>query len=229
LVSDVVGPRALIFDMDGVLVDSNPFHLQKWTDLLNAHGIPYNPEELPRQILGQRNDHAFRRFFGPNLSAAESHRLSEELEGIFRDSFAPHAKPLPGLRELVEECHAAGLPMVVASSAMRKNIEFVVDALGFRPFFKFMISGDDVARPKPNPEIYLEAARRLGVEPGWCVGFEDSFVGVEAVKAAGMKCVAIASTFSPVDLQSQTRADHIVNSFKEVSLAKLRPLFDGQD
>jgi len=226
--SHSVLPRAVIFDMDGVLIDSNPFHLQKWIDLLNAHGIPYNPDELPRQILGQRNDHAFRYFFGPNLPDEENQRLSEELESIFRNTFGPHAQPLPGLRDLIMECHETGIPMAVASSAMRENIEFVADALNFRPFFKFMVSGDDVTHPKPHPEIYLEAAKRLEVTPETCVGFEDSFVGIEAVKGAGMKCVAIASTFSAEDLQSQTRADRIVKSFEELNLHELRRLFDGQ-
>ncbi|MGH9430348.1 MAG: HAD family hydrolase [Terriglobia bacterium] len=221
-------PQAAIFDMDGVLVDSNPFHLQKWTDLLNAHAIPYDASDLPRQILGQRNDHAFRYFFGPNLPAAENKRLSEELEQIFRDNFGPHAIPLPGLSKLIVECHDSGVPLAVASSAMRKNIEFVVDALKFRPFFKFMISGDDVKQPKPHPEIYLETAKRLNAKPEWCVAFEDSFVGIEAVKAAGMKCVAIASTFPFEDLQSQTRADRIVKNFKDLHLADLRSLFNGQ-
>jgi HAD superfamily hydrolase (TIGR01509 family) len=220
-------PQAAIFDMDGVLVDSNPFHLQKWVDLLEAHSIPYQREDLPRQILGQRNDHAFRHFFGPALPEEENKRLGEELEQIFRENFGPHAVAPPGLRELVTECHAAGVPMAVASSAMRKNIEFVVDALQFRPYFKFMISGDDVTQPKPHPEIYLEAAKRLGVSPKWCVAFEDSFVGIEAVKAAGMKCVGIASTFSVEDLKAQTGADSIVPGFEGLHLSDLRNLFVG--
>jgi len=226
--SNSVLPLAVIFDMDGVMVDSNPFHLQKWIDVLNAHGIPYNPDELPRQILGRPNDYAFRHFFGPDLPDEEIERLSGELEGMFRSSFAPHALPLPGLRELIMECHEAGVSMAVASSALRRNIELVVDALNLRPFFKFMVSGDDVTHAKPHPEIYLEAARRLEKSPGGCVGFEDSFVGIEAVKAAGMKCVAIASTFSAEELQSQTRADRIAKSFKELNLVELHHLFDGQ-
>ena len=227
MASNSLGPQAVIFDMDGVLVDSNPFHLQKWIDLLNAYSIRYDPDELPRQILGQRNDHAFRYFFGPDLPNQENKRLGEELEQIFRDNFGPHAVPLPGLRELVMECHDAGVPMAVASSAMRRNIEFVVDALQFRPLFEFMISGDDVTQPKPDPEIYLETAQRLNVKPEFCVGFEDSFVGIEAVKAAGMKCVAIASTFPAADLQNQTRADRVVNSFEGLHLSDLRRLFNG--
>lgn len=211
--------------MDGVLVDSNPFHLQKWIDLLNERGIPYDPAMLPSQLLGSRNDTAIRRFFGADVSPEETHRLSEELEARFRRDFKPHARPLPGLAVLIESAHRAGYPMAVASSAIPKNIEFVVDALGFRPYFRAMVSGDEVTHPKPDPEIYLKAAGKLGVEPGQCVAFEDSFVGIEAAKRAGMKCVGIASTFPLEDLRRETQADLVVASFKSLDLDRLRALF----
>ncbi len=220
-------PHAIIFDMDGVLVNSNPYHLQKWRDLLNEHGIPYDEAALPKQILGPRNDTAFRIFFGAQISKEESKRLSEELEAKFRRIFAPHAKPLPGLTELVEACHAAGIPMAVASSAICKNVEFVVNAVGFRRYFRAMVSGDEVSHSKPDPEIYLSAARKLGADPSGCAAFEDSFVGVEAAKRAGMKCVAVGSTFPMEELRRETRADLIVPGFEVVNLGNLRGLWSA--
>ena len=115
--------------------------------------------------------------------------------------------------------------MAVASSGLSKNVEFVVEALGFQPYFRCLVPGDDIKQPKPHPEIYLKAAEQLGLDPTVCVAFEDSFVGVEAAKRAGMKCVAIASTFPPKELQTQTRADLIVSSFEELSLESLRKMF----
>lgn len=218
-------PAAAIFDMDGVLVDSNPFHLRKWVDFLNDHGIAFNREDLPKQIFGHRNDTAFRFFFGAKLTKEDRHRLSEELEARFRKVFRPHAKPLPGLASLIAECHRAGLPMAVASSAMSKNVEFIVDALEFRPYFRYLVTGDEVTHPKPDPEIYLKAAGRLELDPARCVAFEDSFVGVESAKRAGMKCVAIGSTFSIAELRAQTHADLTVASFEELNLGSLRQLF----
>ncbi len=218
-------PEALIFDMDGVLVDSNPFHLQKWIDLLNQHRIPFNADELPQQVLGKRNDTAFRLFFGSRLRDENILRLSEELEEKFRQAFRPYAKPLPGLDALLARCYRAGLPMAVASSAMTKNVEFIVDALGFRSYFRCLVTGDEVSHPKPDPEIYLRTACKLGVKPASCVTFEDSFVGVESAKRAGMKCVAIASTFPTDELREQTRADLVVKSFAELSLSGLRQLW----
>lgn len=216
-------PAAAIFDMDGVLVNSNPYHLAKWVEFLDHHKIPYEEEELPELILGKRNDTAFRHFLGPDLTPEESHRLSEEIEENFRRVFKPHARPLPGLDALIKECHAAGIPMAVASSAVRANIEFVVDALGYRSYFRTMVSGDEVTHAKPDPEIYLMAANHLGIDPADAVAFEDSYVGIGAVKNAGMKCVAIASTFPFEKLEPL--ADLVIPSFEDINLEKLRALF----
>ena len=216
-------PAAVIFDMDGVLVNSNPFHLAKWVDFLDRHKISYKEEELPELILGKRNDTAFRHFMGPDLTQEEADRLSQEIEETFRKVFKAHAKPLPGLDALIKECGAAGIPMAVASSAVRENIEFVVDALGYRPYFRTMVSGDEVTHPKPDPEIYLKAADHLGIDPADAVAFEDSYVGIGAVKNAGIKCVAIASTF-PIE-RLEPLADLAVPSFEHINLEKIRALF----
>jgi beta-phosphoglucomutase len=219
-------PAAAIFDMDGVLIDSNPFHVRKWIALLKEHRIPFNAEELPKVILGHRNDSAFRHYFGEQLTHEQIHELSEELEAEFRQAFAPHARLLPGLRLLMEECHASGIAMAVASSAMTKNVEFIVEALDLRPYLRVILTGDEVSHPKPHPEIYLKTAAKLGLEPATCVAFEDSFVGVEAAKRAGIKCLGIASTFPAEDLRRETHADLVVPSFEVVSLQTLRQLFN---
>jgi HAD superfamily hydrolase (TIGR01509 family) len=218
-------PAAVIFDMDGVLVDSNAYHLQKWVDFLDQHRVPYNPDDLPSQVLGPRSDSSIRFFLGPRVSDSEVLRLAEELEEGFRRVFRPHAKPLPGVAALVAELHGAGVPMAVASSAIAKNVEFIVDVLGFRPYFRCLVTSDDVTHPKPHPEIYLKTAEKLGVPPALCVTFEDSYVGVESAKRAGMKCVAIASTFSLEELRQKTQADLTVQGFGELSLDALRRLF----
>ncbi len=221
-------PAAVIFDMDGVLVDSNPFHLQKWIAFLDEHGIPYVEEALPKQILGSRNDSLFRRFFGPQLTPEEMRRLGEEVEANFRKAFAPHARPLPGLESLVEEIHRQGIPIAVASSAIGKNVAFVIEALKFRPYIRTTVNGDEVIHAKPDPEIYLKTAGKLGIAPRACVAFEDSFVGVEAAKRAGMKCVAIASSFPLEELGAQTQADLVVSGFEVVRLATLQQLFQDR-
>lgn len=218
-------PAGVIFDMDGVLVDSNPFHLQKWAEFLNEHGIIFRSEELAKQVLGHRNDRAFRYFLGPQISEDRMRQLNEELEARFRRLFEPHAKPMPGVAELIGECHQTGIPMAVASSAPAENVEFVVEALGFTKFFSTLLAGEHVTHPKPDPEIYLKAAERLGVPPAECVAFEDSFVGAESAKGSGMKCVAIASTFPLEEWRRDGGADYIVSSLVELNLESIRRLF----
>ena len=225
--SEVLLPAAAIFDMDGVLVDSNPFHLQKWIDLLNERQLPFDREELARIALGPRNRTTIRHYFGDSLSETEVHQLSEELEEKFRQQIRPHAKPLPGLEPLIKELHQSDIPMAVASAGMRKNIEFMVDVLGLRPYFRYLISGEEMPHSKPDPEIYLKTAAALGVEPTACAAFEDSFVGVEAVKRAGMKCVAVTSTFPLEELRQKTHADLIVTSFEGLHFKTLQSLFSA--
>jgi beta-phosphoglucomutase len=220
-------PDAVIFDMDGVLIDSNPFHLRIWSEFLTLHGVSFNPETLGAEIFGQRDDYALRMFFGADLSDEQSLGWSEELEHNFREAFRAHARALPGAAELIRECHGQGIPMAVASSAMRKNVDFVVEALRLKPYFQAIVSGDEVSHPKPDPEIYLAAASHLGVAASRCVAFEDSPIGIEAVVRAGMKCVAIASTFAIEDLKKETRAHLVVRSFEELNLERLRALSDG--
>ena len=217
-------PGALIFDMDGVLVDSNPFHVQKWAEFLDEHGIRYTREELTQHVLGHHNDHAFQHFFQDRYNDEEITRLGEEIEARFRKAFHGHAQPFPGLEAFLAECHAAAIPMAVASSAMLKNVEFVVDELGFRPYFRCLFSADHVEHPKPDPEIYLRVAEELGIPPAFCIAFEDSTVGIESVKRAGMTCVAIASTFSAQELQRHGYADHVAAGFQELNLKTLRQL-----
>lgn len=218
-------PAAAIFDMDGVLVNSNPFHVQKWIEFLKAHRIPFDANAVPRQILGMHNDDAFRTYFGSSLTEAQMRQMGADLEAQFRKTFRPHARPVPGLLKLLNELVQADIPMAVASSAIRANVEFVIDTLALGRFFKALVTGDDVTAHKPAPDIYERAAREIGVEPINCVAFEDSLPGIEAARAAGMKCVAIASTFPMPELRAKSRADLVVESFEGLTLAALRGLF----
>jgi HAD superfamily hydrolase (TIGR01509 family) len=218
-------PAAIIFDMDGVLVDSNPFHLRKWVDLLQAHGIPFNEQELPKIVLGPPNDVTFHHYLGKDLSRDQLAELGEELEANFRREIGPHARAFPGVRRFIEECHAQGIAMAVASMAIAKNVNFIISALGLRNYFREVLALDEIVHPKPDPEVFLKAADKLGVNHAACAVFEDSFVGIEAAIRAGMKCVAIASTFPAEELRRKTHADLIVPSFEAVSLQMLRHLF----
>jgi len=219
-------PAAVILDMDGVLVDTNPFHVRKWEALLTEYGIAFDRNTLPMQVLGPGNDPTLRHFFGERMTADDRRRLSEDLEARFRAAFAPYAKPLPGVERLIAECHDRGVVVGLASAATSKNVFFILEALKLRPFFQVILTGDEVTHTKPHPEIFSKAAQKLALPPGDCVVIEDSFVGIEAAKRAGMKCVAVASTFPELELRARAQADLVVQTLEELNLQKLRQLFD---
>ena len=224
-VKNYQAPRAVIFDMDGVLVNSNPFHLEKWADFLHDQGVAFSKNDLPQQIFGVANQDCFRTFFGSKLSEKEMTKMEDVLEERFRKRFAPHMEPLPGLLLLIKELGSAGIPLGVASSAVGENVKFILETLELDSVFSGVVTGSDFPKPKPDPGIYLLAAQKLGVLPADCVAFEDSFVGIEAAKRAGMKCVGLASTFPAQDLGSKTNADKIIETFSDVTLTDLRVLF----
>jgi HAD superfamily hydrolase (TIGR01509 family) len=218
-------PAAVIFDMDGVLVDTNPFHVQKWEALLAEHGIGFDRKTLPKLVLGPGNEPTLRHFFGDRLTADDMRRLSEELEAKFRKAFAPHAKPVPGVERLISECHDHGVLVALASAAISKNVNFILEALKLRPFFHVILTSDEITQSKPHPEIYAKTAQKLGLLPPHCVAIEDSFVGIEAAKRAGMKCVAVASTFTAPELRAHAHADLVIQNLEALNLLKLRQLF----
>jgi HAD superfamily hydrolase (TIGR01509 family) len=218
-------PAAVIFDMDGVLVDTSPFHIRKWEALLADHGIVFDRKALPKLVLGPANEPTLRHFFGNRITADDGRRLSEELEAKFRKAFAPHAKPIPGVERLICECHDHGVLVALASAAISKNVNFILEALELRPFFHVILTGDEITESKPHPEIYAKTAQKLGLLPAHCVAIEDSFVGIEAAKRAGMKCVAVASTFTAPELRAHTHADLVIQNLEALNLEKLRELF----
>ena len=225
MTSNSLLPAAVIFDMDGVLADTNPFHVRKWEALLTEYGIAFDRKTLPMQVLGPGNDPTLRHFFGERITADERGRLSEELEARFRVAFAPHAKPFPGVERLITECHDQGVLVALASAAMSKNVFFILDALQLRPFFQVVLTGDEITQSKPHPEIFSKTAQKLALPPADCVVIEDSFVGIEAAKRAGMKCVAVASTFPESELRSRTQADLVAQTLEALDFKKLRELF----
>jgi len=204
--------------MDGVLVDSEPMHLRSYQEILGDHGIAYS-EQDNREFLGRKDivilDTLKQRH---NIERSAEDLLSEKeavLARLLKDDSVPRA----GLMSLLAEAHTHAVPMAVASSATLPTIELVVDTLGIRSYFRALTSGDEVAHGKPAPDVYLLAARRLGVDPWRCMAIEDTAAGIAAAKAAGMYCVAI-----PCDAtrhQDHSQADLQLDSLAELDLPSL--------
>lgn len=202
---------AVIWDMDGVLADSGPLHLEAWRRLASERGRGLTDEEF-RQTFGMRNDEIVTRLFG-DLPPACASLLAERKEGYFREAARAHLEARAGARRLLTELGNMGFLQALASSAPTANVELVLDTLGLRDSFQAVVTGADVRKGKPNPEVFLLAADRLGVPPERCVVVEDAVVGVQAAKAANMRCIAVTSTNTRQELR---QADLVVDSLDEL-------------
>jgi beta-phosphoglucomutase len=185
--------QGFIFDMDGVIVDSNPLHRVVWTEFNSQHGIT-TTDAMFERMYGRRTDAVIQDFFGDDLTPDDVFRLGAEKEALYREMMRPQLEIslVPGVREFME-AHQA-IPMAVATNAEPANLDFVLDEAGLGKYIRFKTNGYEVAMPKPAPDIYLKAAAGLGVDPKSCVVFEDSHSGVAAALAAGMKVVGITTT-----------------------------------
>jgi len=190
---------ALIFDMDGVIVHSTPLHNQAWQEYLRRHGIEQSMETIETKMLGKHNDAIVRIFFGDDLPAAVVARHGAQKEKLFREIMAPRLQEflVPGVCEFVR-AHAGG-PIAVATNAEAANVSFVLKGAGLEPYFQVVIDGHKVDKPKPDPEIYVATAQRLGIPPADCIVLEDSFTGVAAARAAGMRVVGLLTTAPHLD------------------------------
>lgn len=183
---------AVLWDLDGVLVDTARFHYLAYRRLMAELGR-HLPEERFRPLFGLRNDAILRDLLG-ELPAQRIRELARRKEEHFRRLVAGNVRPLPGAAELVRLLRERGLPQAIVSSTPRPNIDLVLASLGLAEAFREIVAEEDVRRGKPDPEGFLLAARRLGVPPAGCVVLEDAPQGVAAARAAGMRCLAVATT-----------------------------------
>ncbi len=189
----MAAPQAFIFDMDGVIVDSNPLHRVVWTEF-NARYSIMTTDLMFDRMYGKRTDAVIRDFFGDDLPEAEVLALGAAKEALYREMMRPQLEAclVPGVRAFLEG-HKA-MPIAVATNAEPENLNFVLDEANLGQYIRFKTNGYEVALPKPAPDIYLKAAAGLGVDPKACVVFEDSHSGVAAALAAGMRVVGITTT-----------------------------------
>jgi len=204
--------EAVLWDLDGVLVDTALFHYQAWCQLLSELGRSLSEEEF-RRTFGLRNDLILRDMLG-EVSAEEVKRLSERKEALFRQHAAGRVTLLPGAAKLVRRSRDRGRRTALVTSTPRANIDFVLEQVGLRGAFDTIVAAEDVSRGKPDPEGFLLAARRLGVAPERCLVIEDAPGGVEAARRAGMHSLAVTTTRPREDL---TAADAVVDSLNDAA------------
>lgn len=221
--SGTVTNLGVIFDWDGVVVDSSALHVQSWDQLSREEGKTL-PKGLKIGSLGVKTEYVITHLAGWTRDPAEVARIALRKEDIFREMVAAGGlDPQPGVVHFMQGLRALNIPCAVGSSAPRQNIEVGMDALGIRELVQAVATGDDVEHGKPAPDIFLKAAERLGHEPEHCVVFEDAPAGVEAARAAGMFVVGVLSAYSKERLGN---ADHLIKTFEELTTSDLLSWFE---
>lgn len=216
--------RAVIFDWDGVVVDSSAHHERSWEIVAERRGLPL-PEDHFKRGFGKKNNVII-----PDLGWATSNDEIEELardkEETYRALVREHGiAPLAGVRELLTALQAGGVSAAIGSSTERANLDLLLDLMDLRRFFQVIVSGEEVTHGKPDPSIFLLAAERLGQAPHDCLVIEDAHVGIEAARRADMTVLAVATTHPLSALQD---ADAAVESLSGVSPQTLRQITKGQ-
>jgi beta-phosphoglucomutase family hydrolase len=214
--------KAFIFDLNGTMINDMPYHTKAWQNLLNNDlGGNFTWDEIKPQMYG-KNPEVLVRMFGPNrFTMDEMNRLSYEKERRYQQEYLPYLELLPGLHNFLENAYQKGIPMAIGSAAIPFNIDFVLDNLNIRKYFKVIVSADDVILSKPNPETFLKAAQLLNVSPADCLVFEDVPKGAEAAANAGMQAVIITTTHEPGEFKHLPNVLHFAEDFNEEVVKRL--------
>lgn len=219
---------AIIWDVDGTLVDTAAHHFEAWRRFAAEIGRPFTRADFAA-TFGMRNPEILRQLFDPDADDARCAAWGERKEDLYRASVREEGTALlPGVARLLASFAEAGWPQAVGSSAPVGNLDLLLGVTDTRRYFSAVVTGDDVRRGKPDPEVFLTAAVKLGVEPHRCVVFEDAVAGVEAAKAGGMACVAVTFVdHHPAEKLRAAGADLIVASLEEVSVGQVAALMGG--
>ncbi len=208
---------AVLWDVDGVIIDSAEQHRQAWEQMAREEGLPYSDAAF-WATFGMRNADVLPRAFGVYGPPERIARLGDYKEELYRDLLRREAVALPGAKELMTALHTAGYRQALGSSAPVANLRIIIELLGLGDLLDGYISGETVAHGKPAPDIYLGAARLLDVAPAHCLVFEDAPAGVVAAHAGGMRCLGVRRAGQP-DAPGLEAADYVATTLREVNVA----------
>ncbi len=215
-------PYACIFDWDGVIIDSSRAHEESWERLALEVNQTLPPDHFVKGF-GRKNEFIIPEILSWTRDLPEIHRLSLRKEALYREVVQDRGQPaLPGAAIWLERLAAAGIPCAIGSSTHRANIELILDLIGLRQHFQHIVSAEDVTLGKPDPQVFLTAAAKLGYAPTRCVVFEDALVGIAAARAGKMRVVGVATTHPPEELGD---ADLVVRRLDELQPETLAAWF----
>lgn len=202
--------KAVIFDLDGTLLDNNSYHLQSWLEYLKNIGRDISEEEYNANINGRTNKDVIQYIYNRQMPEEEILKYTLEKEALYRKLYKPFIKPLAGLIDFLEVLKKKGIPMAIATSGIQPNIDFMFEEVPIKQYFTEVVNSSHITKGKPDPEIYLKVASLLRITPKNCLVFEDAVVGIKSAKAAGMKVIAVATTQPKEEL---SLADRIIDDY----------------
>lgn len=213
-----------LFDWDGVVIDSSKAHEESW-DMLGAEEQKPLPEGHFKKGFGRKNQEIIPEILGWTNDPEEIERLGDRKEALYREIVAEKGVDrIPGIEDFLESLQKAGIACAVGSSTPRKNVETILEMVGFGSYFQSIVCAEDVTQGKPHPEVFLTGASRIGIPAGSCAVFEDAYAGLQAAKAGRMKAVGLATTHPATALQPY-EPDLILENFLEFDAEKFRRLF----
>jgi HAD superfamily hydrolase (TIGR01509 family) len=215
--------QCVIFDMDGVICHTNPHHVVAFETFFDKYKIPYTNEEFEKHMYGKHNGYIMTHFFKRPITGEELAKLEYEKEAMFREIYKEKVETISHYLEFLNELKSRGFKTAVATSAPRANLDLIISTLQIKDKMDSMMSSEDVTFHKPNPEVYLKSAERVGVSASDCVVFEDSFSGVTAGLNAGMKVVGVLSTHTKEELPP---CDFYINDYSELNVDKILELLE---
>lgn len=206
--------KAVIFDMNGVIINDERIHQQSWKILCKKYNIRLTEEEFKNNIFGRTEADTFTYIFHKRLTPSEIEKLSAERVKIVIEIFKPNLALTDGLLQFLKSLKNKKVPIAIATSSRKPYTNFILDNLKIRTYFQKVVTAEDINKGKPDPEIYLLTAKQLSKPPENCVVFEDTLSGIKSAKAAGMQVIAITTTHKAEELSS---ADRVIRNFTEIT------------
>ncbi|SKC00832.1 HAD family hydrolase [Dyadobacter psychrophilus] len=213
---------AVIFDMDGVICHTNPYHSMAFREFFSKRDLSPTDEEFAMHMFGKSNSYILSHFLQRAIEGEELLQMENEKESLFRQIYEPYIDPIEGIVPFINDLQSNGVKLGVATSAPQANLDLILTKVPIRSHLGSIMASENVKKHKPDPEVYLTSARNLGVEPDQCVVFEDSFSGVSAAINAGMRVVGVLSSHTKEELPP---CNLYIENYREMSFQKIKKLF----
>ena len=215
---------AVIFDMDGVICHTNPYHSLAFREFFSARDLTPTDEEFAEHMFGKSNSYILSHFLKRPVTGDEFIQMEEEKEGLFRKIYEPHIQPIAGITDFISDLKQNNVKLGVATSAPYANLELILSRVNIREKLGSILASEDVKKHKPDPEVYLKSAANLGIAPDQCLVFEDSFSGISAALNAGMRVVGVLTSHTKEELPP---CNLYINDYIDLSYNKIIELFNN--